>query len=142
MADSVVMARMRTDSVRSEARQGVVASRRSAEEASGRLRALLDSLAAPVGDLVALNEAHAQEIAAKDTVIVTQEREIVRLRSYAETLVLALDAADERSLAIAAERDSYRKQAELWQKAANPSLFKRATGLVVAVGVGYLAGRL
>lgn len=36
MADSVVMARMRTDSVRSEARQGVVASRRSAEEASGR----------------------------------------------------------------------------------------------------------
>lgn len=140
MADSVVLARMHTDSVRTEARQRVAEARRSAEDASGRLRTLLDSLGGSTAPLDALEEAHAVEVAAKDSVIAAQDREIVALKGYAEVMVLALDAADERSLALAAERDSYKRQAEAWSHAVAPSLFKRASGWAVALSVGYLAG--
>jgi len=44
--------------------------------------------------------------------------------------------------ALAAERDSYRRQAEAWQRAANPSWFSRAGKIGTIAAVGYGAFRL
>lgn len=143
---AMIASRRYADSVASVARRTAQNAHRTAMDAEARVRATLDSLGASTGALDSLVVAHATEIEAKDTEIKAIASELTVTRSYAETLVLALDAADERSLALAAERDSYRRQAEAWSKVAQPGFFGRLKHelgrAVVYGGVGFVAGRL
>lgn len=144
-ADSAEIARQEGEQKRLEAERRAASARRAATDAEARLRGTLDSLGASSDALDSLVASHAAEVEAKDSVIVAQDRELVAVRTYAETLVAALEKADARAQALEAERDSYRRQAEAWQKAAAPPLLTkiaREAGRAVVYGAGgYLAGR-
>lgn len=146
LGDTAEMRRQETERVRVEADARSRAARVRAEGAEGRLRTALDSLGASTEALDSLLVAHEDALAAKDTVIATQAQELVAVRSYAQSMVVALDAADRQSLALAAERDSYRRQAEAWAKVAQPGiltrLYREAGRAAIYGGVGYVAGRL
>jgi len=142
LADSAKMVRQEAEQARLRAESRAAAARRTAQETGGRLRTLLDSLGASTAPLDSLESAVVVQLAAKDSVIASQDRLILGLNGQVSVLEMALNQADERSLAIARERDSYKRQADAWHKAANPGLLKRASGLAVAAGLGYLAGRL
>lgn len=144
--DSAEMARQETERVRLEAGARAQAARVRATDAEGRLRTALDSLGASSEAVDSLIVAHEDVLSARDSVIAVQAREIVAVRSYAEGMVLALDAADARSVALEAERDSYRRQAEAWAKVAQPGILRRlateAGRAAVWGGAGFLLGRL
>jgi len=146
LGDTAEMVRQDAERVRRQAQQEASRARQDARSAEGRLRTTLDSLGASTGALESLLLAHSDEMAAKDTEIQAIGRELVAVRSYAEAIVEALAKADERSKALELERDSYRRQAEAWQKAANPSMFKQLGKelgrAVVYGGGGYLAGKI
>jgi hypothetical protein len=146
LGDTAEMVRQEGAEARQAAELRAARARQDARTAEGRLRTTLDSLGASTGALGGLLVAHSVEIAAKDTVIQAQGRELVAVRSYAESMAVALAKADARSVALEAERDSYRRQAEAWQRAASPPLLlrlgKELGRAALWGGAGYLSGKL
>lgn len=129
-----------SDSIAAEASRIRAAAREAANDAEARLRTTLDSLNASTSSLDILVAAHEHEVEALVAANQNLTAEVVKVRSYAESVVLALEAERGVAAALRAENRTLRRQVGAMNR--KPSIASRLLATVGPAAVGYVAGSL